>query len=100
MTPAEAGIAVSVMAERPETLDLLRRNIDSLQQAMSDIGYSDIAFSFDLGSEATQDETHDDAAPENTRGLELLQEDAPVETKPSHRAPPLYAPGAGLDVRV
>ena len=43
---SEGGVIVSVLAERPETLDLMRRHIDQLSQEFQALGYQDIAFSF------------------------------------------------------
>lgn len=51
---AETGIIVSLTAERPETLDLMRRHIDQLGQEFKAMGYADIAFSF-AGSDAGTD---------------------------------------------
>jgi len=42
----DAGIVVSIMADRPETLDLLRRNVELLAQDFHDIGYGSAEFSF------------------------------------------------------
>lgn len=42
----DAGVLVSVMADRPETLDLLRRHADMLAQDFRDIGYGAAQFSF------------------------------------------------------
>lgn len=98
MSPVEAGIAVSIMAERPETLDLMRRNISALEQAMTDIGFEDVAFSFDLGSEATQDDSDYDetqAAPILELEVETGSEDAAqIET------PAQQAATSGLDIRI
>lgn len=44
--PAEHGIAVTVQAERPETLDLMRRNIEMLARDFRALGYADVSFSF------------------------------------------------------
>lgn len=40
------GMNVAVMADRPETLDLLRRHVDQLAAEFLDLGYADIGFSF------------------------------------------------------
>jgi flagellar hook-length control protein FliK len=45
----DGGISVAVQAERPETLDLMRRNIDQLASDFRDMGYSSIDFSFSGG---------------------------------------------------
>lgn len=42
----ETGLILSVSADRPETLDLLRRNIDQLARHLSDLGYESASFSF------------------------------------------------------
>ena len=55
---AETGIIVNLTAERPETLDLMRRHIDQLEQDFQAMGYADIAFSFagsDAGTDAQSD---------------------------------------------
>ena len=55
---AEAGIIVSLTAERPETLDLMRRHVDQLEQDFQAMGYANIAFSFadsDAGTDAQSD---------------------------------------------
>jgi len=49
LRPGDAGLAVSIVAERPETLDLLRRHADSLAQDFRDLGYESTAFSFGAG---------------------------------------------------
>ncbi|SPH19340.1 hypothetical protein ASD8599_00065 [Ascidiaceihabitans donghaensis] len=46
LTPAEAGISVNILADRSETLDLLRKHISDLEQSFMDMGYDDINFSF------------------------------------------------------
>ncbi|MCY1128712.1 flagellar hook-length control protein FliK [Frigidibacter sp. RF13] len=42
----EAGLTLTLTAERPETLDLMRRHIDQLAQDLRDLGYRNLAFSF------------------------------------------------------
>ncbi len=46
LNSAEGAMAVSITVERPDTLDLLRRNIDILAQQLRDIGYQNLSFSF------------------------------------------------------
>ncbi len=55
MSPGEVGVTVQITAERPETLDLLRRNIDMLQAELADRGFSEMSSSF--GAETSDDET-------------------------------------------
>lgn len=47
LTTGDAGLVVNIVAERPETTDLLRRNIDSLMQEFASLGYDNPSFSFE-----------------------------------------------------
>lgn len=59
----ESGIVLNIVAERPETVDLLRRHIGQLGQEFQSLGYESIAFSFSGGGDAqTSDHKGDDAA--------------------------------------
>lgn len=42
----DGSLSLSLVAERPETLDLLRRNIDQLAREFRDLGYANLSFSF------------------------------------------------------
>lgn len=42
----DQGLSVIVNVERPDTLDLLRRNIDLLAQQLKDVGYDEMTFRF------------------------------------------------------
>ncbi|MEZ5732294.1 MAG: flagellar hook-length control protein FliK [Paracoccaceae bacterium] len=42
----EGQLTMAILAERPETLDLLRRNIESLAQDFRDLGFQNLSFSF------------------------------------------------------
>lgn len=46
MVPGDAGLMVQLVAERPETLELLRRHVDLLAADLQDLGYSGLEFSF------------------------------------------------------
>ena len=50
LSSSEAGVIVNVLAERPETMDLLRRHIGSLETTFQTLGYEEIAFSFSGGN--------------------------------------------------
>ena len=55
MTPTELGVTVQITAERFETLDLLRRNIDLLEADLHEQGFANLTF--DFGSETAGDDT-------------------------------------------
>jgi flagellar hook-length control protein FliK len=46
LVTAETGITVNIVADRPETLELLRRHSDQLAQEFLDIGFETTAFAF------------------------------------------------------
>jgi hypothetical protein len=46
LTTAENGLTLVVTADRPETLDLLRRNIDQLANEYRNLGYGSLSFAF------------------------------------------------------
>lgn len=46
----DGGMTVALAAERPETLELLRRHIDLLAEDMRLLGFADLTFSFGGGS--------------------------------------------------
>jgi hypothetical protein len=45
-SPAEAGLTVTIQADRPETLDLLRRHADLLGQDLRQQGFGSVSFEF------------------------------------------------------
>lgn len=52
LSPGEGAMTVNIVADRPETLDLLRRHSDLLAQDFHDLGYEGTAFSFARGDGA------------------------------------------------
>ena len=77
MQSNEGNMAVMISVERPETLELLRRNIDQLAAQLREIGYQNLSFdfageqgAFDGGAEDQQTSTGQpsnsaDISPEN-----------------------------------
>ncbi len=47
----DGKITVNILAERPDTLDLMRRHIDQLGQTFRSMGYNQISFSFGQGAD-------------------------------------------------
>ncbi len=58
MMGGDGAMTVHVMADRPETLDLMRRHIDILAQEFHDIGYGTAEFAFGQNA-ADQGNPHD-----------------------------------------
>jgi len=49
----ENGVRAVVMAERPETQDLLRRNSETLARDLLEAGYSSVSLDFSAGGQST-----------------------------------------------
>lgn len=97
MTPAEMGMVVSIFAERPETLELMRRNIESLEQAIANLGYEDVAFSFDTSG--GQSASSDQGDPEQPL-LEAEAEQAIIKKSEPAMTVAQHVIESGLDVRI
>ncbi|MCZ4352913.1 flagellar hook-length control protein FliK [Roseovarius aestuarii] len=50
LSGADGMMTVNVLADRPETLDLMRRHIETLAQEFRSIGYDETGFNFTTGS--------------------------------------------------
>ncbi|WP_143733016.1 flagellar hook-length control protein FliK [Pontibaca methylaminivorans] len=57
-----SGVNVSVLADRPETLDLLRRHVDQLAAEFLELGYAEVGFSF--GADPREGRRGEDAFPD------------------------------------
>lgn len=95
ISAVEAGITVSVVAERPETLDLMRRNIDQLAREFEIIGYNDINFSFSQGE--TQQEFSDEQQEPSRASASLLDLGHHAEGTANHTT---ALSTTGVDIRV
>lgn len=102
LTAQDGVLHVSVLAERPETQDLLRRNIGLLQSDFRALGYTDVAFDFGPGEDRPDrspntppDTAQPDTAPADAIGDAMAAgADTPAETP--HR----IAASARLDLRL
>lgn len=61
-TTENGALSVGITAERPETLDLMRRHIDALAQDLRSIGYRDVNFDFSAGGENDSGSTSEGSA--------------------------------------
>ena len=92
LTGSDGQMVVIVQAERPETLDLMRRHIDFLSQDFRAIGYGEVSFSFQSGKEGQHD------APRREEPPFQRADDMPVSPEErNHRAITLVG---GLDKRI
>ncbi len=93
ISTAEGGITVHVLAERPETLDLMRRHIDQLGREFQALGYENINFAFNEGQseQGTGTNSHESNA-QSVTGEREQQEDPTVQVT--------MTPSTGVDLRL
>jgi flagellar hook-length control protein FliK len=96
LVSADGGLAVHVTAERPETMDLLRRHIGILDQEFLKLGFEDVAFSF-AGGQTPQDQA--DASKDQTSDQQTGNPDLPPPTNTVQATAPPQR-GGGLDLRL
>ena len=92
----EHGTSIALLAERPETLDLMRRHAELLAAEFQRLGLGDVAFSFAGGREGSPHE----GTPGAGTGASGLPD---VAAEDVHEASPLrlsLAGGDGLDIRL
>lgn len=95
-TTTDGGINVAVFAERGETIELLRRHIETLAQEFRELGYKDVSFDFSgNGAGRDQNETNEENADQTKTAN---QNASPTETV----APVQLSldPSKGLDLRL
>ncbi|MEL7462311.1 MAG: flagellar hook-length control protein FliK [Pseudomonadota bacterium] len=94
MTPSEAGMAVTIMAERPETLELMRRNIELLARDLSGQGFENLSFSFGGSGAGAGGST-----PEHNMGSSVPAWST-LPALDDGAAPTISQPTSGLDLRL
>lgn len=95
-TATENSISVAVVAERGETMELLRRHIETLAQEFRDLGYKDVNFDFSR-SGAGHDQN------ESNGGSEGKNKSTNQKTPAADAIAPVQLsldPSAGLDLRL
>ena len=93
MQISEHGVALQVSADRPDTLDLLRRNADQLARLLTEAGYqgSNLSFSGQRRGGASQGRSG--------RPDHHVPDGAAAQGAPQAKAP-ARVPAAGLDLRL
>ncbi len=93
LVSGQGEVVVLVQAERPETLDLFRRNIELLAQEFRNIGYGSVSFQFGQ-QQQQQPALRDQAAPNAAPAVPVIAlPDAP-------RLPTAGLGESGLDLRL
>ncbi|MHC0051954.1 flagellar hook-length control protein FliK [Actibacterium sp. D379-3] len=92
LTPGDTGISVVIHADRADTMDLMRRNIDMLSQEFRDLGYRDIRFDFGQGRQGAGQ-----GQPPAPPPQEMVDQLNPGPALPPNTRAPL---ADGLDIRI
>ncbi|WP_170431275.1 flagellar hook-length control protein FliK [Ruegeria arenilitoris] len=87
------GLHLTISAERPETLDMMRRHLSVLEAEFQNFGLGDL--SFDLGTSA--DAQHDDSDGGEGNEFSTPQPEHVAETGPAR---PKIAPDGRIDMRL
>ncbi|PTW47676.1 flagellar hook-length control protein FliK [Rhodovulum kholense] len=95
LTPGDHGITVSILADRGDTLDLMRRHGDMLTSAMRDLGYGEVILDFAGQQRGSQGQARGFAAAGLTPG------DDGADTGPlATNSTSARTSGGGLDLRL
>ncbi len=94
LAASEGGLVVTILAERSETTDLIRRHLSTLENAFEELGYSDIDFAFGNGgrNQDNDDKAHGSAA--QSEALQSVSEQNNGEIQIISSAP------TGIDIRL
>ena len=95
MTGDAGAMTLTIHAERQDTLDLLRRNIDTLAQEFQSLGYANTSFSFGQWSGQSAHPKVPAPASQNATDFTVLPS---ASAQPAPR--PWVPNGQGLDIRL
>jgi flagellar hook-length control protein FliK len=95
LTGTDGAITVHILAERPETLELMRRHVDMLAADLRAQGYSQIQFDFSGGGHPAKGDGSSQDSPEIATNAQTT---AAPEIRPL--PPPQIGSGRGLNLRL
>ncbi len=93
VTTTDTSVVMTIAAERPETLELMRRNLEQLTSEFRDLGYSDINFVFT--GDGSESANNSEGSHDNQSGSSAEQEQVALTEKQTPSAT-----SSGVDVRV
>ena len=100
LSVSDSGVTLMVAADRPETMDLMRRHSSELSAAFREMGYENIAFSFGTGGDTGS--PHDDEGGHSASGgrdPDDMQHQM-AASQPAPRSPASSHGDGGLDMRL
>ncbi len=89
--------SVLLQVERPETLDLIRRNIEQMRAELAEAGWDSVTFNFAQGGSDSSEGSSDRGQSGHTPGSAVPAETAQETPLPASRA---NASASGLDLRL
>jgi hypothetical protein len=95
LTPVDGGVQAVVLADRPETQDLLRRHAHALTQELGDAGFGNVSLDFHAGQHAAPDPGLN-RPPPAVEAIALASPGSTTSTPTERRAPV----AGSLDVRL
>lgn len=100
--PTDAGITVQIIADRADTIDLMRRNSTILEAEFRDAGYDNIDFAFSHNSHDGHAQANDNSAPTEWVGDGHAETTALSASSPisSARSMAMLGSNQGLDIRL
>ena len=99
VSQSEADVTITVVVERPETLDLMRRHADILSTELRQAGFERLSFSFGQGGDPNNTGQDTSAAP--FEAPDIPSDPDPTDTPTStHGAAPLALGSTRLDIRL
>ena len=98
MQASEGAMTVQVLADRPETLDLMRRNIDTLAQEFHEMGFGSADFAF--GQSMAGGDSADGDASNTDRDANIRPVGDIDDAEPAAAAPSLAIHSDRVDIRL
>jgi hypothetical protein len=98
LSPAENGLVINILAERAETLEIIKRNIQDLEQIFAEQGHENLEFSFDQNKKPFDKEN--DRNSEHHFGSTDQAEDNRTPPTKQDRATQVAGNTSGIDMRV
>ena len=87
----DGGVSVTILADRPETADLMRRHVDQLAEEFRSLGFDTVDFSFDKDSSQNTSDGGSEMTPNEEAETDNLKRSLPSAQSAS---------ATGLDIRV
>ncbi|MHA7850930.1 flagellar hook-length control protein FliK [Roseovarius sp.] len=92
LAPGDAGIVVTIIAERPETLDLMRRHAETLAQDFLGMGYGRAEFNFG--------QTPQHSGQRGNSGTDTIDRQATAPEPPAHSVASVHISNDRVDIRL